>query len=53
MYQCQGLHGTYTCLGVSLDERLTWKKHIDTICAKVGAGIWVMKQMKPLYLQKH
>ena len=19
--------GTYTCLGVSLDERLTWKKH--------------------------
>ena len=22
----------YTCLGVSLDERLTWEKHIDTIC---------------------
>ena len=31
--------GTYACLGVSLDERLTWEKHIDTICAKVGAGI--------------
>ena len=35
--------GTYTCLGVSLDERLTWEKHIDTICAKVGAAIGVMK----------
>ena len=33
--------GTYTCHGVSLDERLTWEKHIDTICAKVGAGIGV------------
>ena len=29
--------GTYTYLGVSLDEKLTWEKHIDTICAKVGA----------------
>ena len=37
--------GTYTCLGV--DERLTWEKHIDTICAKVGAGIGVMRRMKP------
>ena len=61
MYQCQGLElinpilinnvpvprtGTYTCLGVSLDERLTWKKLIDTICTKVGAGIGVMKRMK-------
>ena len=39
--------GTYACLGVSLDERLTWEKHIDTICAKVGAGIGVMRRMKP------
>ena len=32
--------GTYTCLGISRpDEKLTWEKHIDTICAKVGAGI--------------
>ena len=38
--------GTYTCLGISLDERLTWKKHIDTICAKVGAGIEVMKRIE-------
>ena len=39
--------GTYTCLGISLDERLTWEKHIDTICAKVGAGIGIMRRMKP------
>lgn len=29
----------YTCLGVHLDERLTWEKDIDKICVKVGAGI--------------
>jgi hypothetical protein len=34
-----------TCLGVDLDERFTWEKHIDNICAKVGAGI--MRRMKP------
>ena len=39
--------GTCTCLGVCLDERLTWEKHIDTICAKVGAGIRFMRRMKP------
>ena len=42
----------YTCLGVSLDERLTWEKHIDTICAKVGAGIGVMRRMKPFVPQE-
>ena len=39
--------GTYTCLGVSLDETLTWEKHNDTICAKMGAGIGVVRRMKP------
>ena len=38
---------SYTCLGVELDERLTWEKHIDKICAKVGAGIGVMRRMRP------
>jgi hypothetical protein len=36
-----------TCLGVDLDERFTWEKHIDNICAKVGAGIGIMRRMKP------
>ena len=34
-------------MGVELDERLTWEKHIDKICAKVGAGIGVMRRMRP------
>jgi hypothetical protein len=29
----------YSCLGVTMDERLSWDKHIDSICSKVGAGI--------------
>ncbi len=30
----------YICLGVNIDERLTWEKHIDMIiCSKVSA--WV------------
>jgi hypothetical protein len=37
----------YTCLGVDLDERFTWEKHIDNICAKVEAGIGIMRRMKP------
>jgi hypothetical protein len=27
-----------------MDERLTWEKHIDNICAKVGAGIGFMRR---------
>ncbi len=38
---------TYTCLGLNLDERLTWEKHIDEICAKVRAGIGVMRRRRP------
>ena len=32
----------YSCLGVTMDERLSWDKHIDSICSKVGAGIGAM-----------
>ena len=28
----------YTCLGVTIDERLSWEKDIDYICSKVIAG---------------
>ena len=30
-----------------MDERFTWEKHIDNIRAKVGAGIGIMRRMKP------
>ena len=37
---------SYKCLGVTLDEKLNWEHHIDTIIKKVNAGIAVIKRMK-------
>jgi hypothetical protein len=37
----------YTCLGMDIDEKLTWDGHIDSICSKVSAGIGAMKRIKP------
>jgi hypothetical protein len=37
----------YLCLGVNMDERLSWVKHIYSICSKVGAGIGAMRRVKP------
>ena len=37
----------YTCLGVDIDEKLTWGEHIETICSKVSAGIGAMRRIKP------
>ena len=34
------------CLGVILDEKLSWENHIEMICKKVGAGIAVIKRVK-------
>ncbi len=34
---------SFECLGVLLDEKLSWEEHIGKICKKVGAGIAVMK----------
>jgi hypothetical protein len=36
----------YLCLGVNMDERLSWDKHIDSICSRVGAGIGAMRRVK-------
>ena len=33
----------YTRLGVTIDERLSWEKHIDPICSKVIAGTGAMR----------
>lgn len=37
----------FTCLGVDLDGKLNWEKHIEKICSKVSAGIGAMKRIKP------
>ena len=36
-----------SCLGITLDETLSWDEHIETICAKVGAGVGTLKRIKP------
>jgi hypothetical protein len=38
---------SFKCLGVELDEQLSWEVHINAICKKVGAGIGVLKRTKP------
>ena len=37
----------FTCLGVDLDGKLNWEKHIEKTCRKVSAGIGAMKRIKP------
>ena len=44
--------GTFTCLGVKLDGKLNWEKHIDCICQKVSAGIGIMRRVKPYVRSK-
>ncbi len=41
-------YSSFPCLGVELDERMSWENHIDTICRKVGSGIGIIKRVKPL-----
>lgn len=38
---------TQKCLGVDIDENLSWEKHVETICKKAGAGIGVIRRIKP------
>ena len=37
----------FSCLGVNMDEQLSWGSHIDHICSKVGAGIGLIRRIKP------
>ena len=34
------------CLGVHIDEKLSWDCHVHTICKKVSAGTRVMGRIK-------
>ena len=38
---------TQVCLGVNLDENLSWASHIEMICKKASSGIGVIKRIKP------
>ncbi len=39
-------YSSFPCLGVELDERMSWENHIDTICRKVGSGNGIIKRVK-------
>ncbi len=36
---------TFQCLRVNLDEKLSWEKHIDSVCYKISAGIGAIKRI--------
>jgi len=38
---------THKCLGVQIDEKLSWDSHIDMICKKAIADIGAMRRTKP------
>ena len=38
---------THKCLGVQIDEKLSWDSHIDMICKKASAGMGAMRRIKP------
>ena len=40
--------GTYKCLGLGLDESLTWEYHISTIVSKVSKVLGFLRRLKPL-----
>ena len=42
---------SYKCLGLKLDESLTWEHHVSTIISKVSKVIGVLRRLKPLLPQ--
>ena len=38
---------TQVCLGVNLDENLSWASHIKMICKKASSGVGAIKRIKP------
>ena len=39
---------TQVCLGIKLDENLSWVSHIEMICKKASSGSGAIKRIKPL-----
>ena len=37
---------TYKCLGVEVDEKLNWAKHVETTCNKASTGIGAIGHIK-------
>ena len=39
-------------LGVYIDDKLTWKKHVNTVCSKIGKGCWALARLRNYVNQK-
>ena len=37
----------HKCLGVEIDEKLNFEKHINKVCKKVSAGIGAIRRIRP------
>ena len=48
------LHGkeTFCYLGVTLDENLSWKEHVEMICNKVNKRLGLLSRMRPFLTLK-
>ena len=45
-------YSSFRCLEVELDERMSWKNHIDSVCKKIGSGFGIIKRIKPFVLKE-
>ena len=43
---------TSESLGLTIDEHLTWKNHIDNITKKISSGISALKRVRP-FIDRH
>ena len=43
----------YKFLGIHVDSRLMWDKHIDTLCSNVSKSIYLLRYFKPLLGEKY
>ena len=41
------------CLGVFVDNNLTWNEHIKHISRKIASNIWLLSKMKVYLSQEH
>ena len=44
---------TAKCLGLTIDQFLTWKNHLQSVRQKVGCGIRILKRIRPFVGLEH
>ena len=49
---CLGNKDTLEILGLNIDNHLSWREHIDCICAKIASKLGLMYRLRP-YVNEH